>query len=145
MSPGRGPSWSWLSPSNLGSSVNSLPLQVTPGLHHSDYKASCHGASTGLNEAVFWDPPPGLKQARKKKARKKKKSGKGGEEEGREQAGEKLGHRWEEERIMRWGKRQKGRAKWSLTVPTPRHSPLTGHTSSHTMSCTSNSLPKPVL
>ena len=35
-----------------------------------------HRASTGLNEAVFWGPPPGLKQTGKKKARKKKKEGK---------------------------------------------------------------------
>ena len=59
-----------------------------------------------------------------------------GEEEGREQAGEKLGHRWEEKNNAVGKEAEKGGRKWSLTVPTPRHSPLTGHTSSHTMSCT---------
>ena len=91
-----------------------------------------HGASTGLNEAVFWGPPPGLKQTGKKKARKKKKRGKAGEEEGRKQAGEKLGHRWEEKNNAVQKKAEKGGWKWSLTCPhTLPQSPHWTHAEPH--------------
>ena len=113
MSPGRGPSWSMaISPSNLGSSVNSLPLRSRLVCTTVTTKPLAMGPALGLMKQYSGDPPPGLKWARKKKARKKKKRGKGGEEEGREQAGEKLGHRWEEKNNAVGKEAEKGQGSY---------------------------------
>lgn len=107
MSPGRGPSWSMaISPSNLGSSVNSLPLRSRLVCTTVTTKPLAMGPALGLMKQYSGDPPPGLKWARKKKARKKKKEGK----EVKRKAESRQARSWAtggRRRIMQWGKRQK--------------------------------------